>query len=90
MSDDICEMKSILEKFILSNIDKQQLLIVKYKKCWEIFVDVYIVGQIELAYLDNICVSVKKILTSKVKGAFQDLKLPKLGRIAVKFFSCEP
>lgn len=63
-------MKSLLNEFFIKNIDKKQLIIVPKKVCWVANVDVFLLGMMDMSYLDAISLT--------IRGAFEDLLIPKL------------
>lgn len=63
-------MKLLLNDFLIKNIDKKQLKVVSHKACWIANVDVFILGMMDASFLDLIALT--------VRGAFEDLEIPKL------------
>lgn len=64
------EMKSLLLEFFIKYIDKKQLIIVPGKICWIANVDVFLLGMMDICYLDSISLT--------IRAAFEDLAIPKL------------
>ena len=63
-------MKILLNDFLIKNIDKKQLIVVNQKVCWIANVDVFILGMMDASFLD--------LISLTIRGAFEDLEIPKL------------
>ena len=64
------ELKFVLNEFMIKNIDKKQLIIVPERICWIANVDIFILGMMDSSFLDMISLA--------IRGAFEDLEIPKL------------
>lgn len=64
------ELKSLLNEFLIKYIDKKQLLVVSEKLCWIANVDIFLLGIMDLSFLDMISIA--------IRSAFEDLEIPKL------------
>jgi len=64
------EMKTLLNEFLIKNIDKKQLIVVKKKVCWVANVDIFILGMMDISFLD--------VISLAIRGGFEDLEIPKL------------